>query len=176
MSGLTDIERARAVLDHVRNFLVQSRLASTSISIDHLSHKMDNLMPWLAKVFRAAHDETAWSDAIADRSEPAPIPMLIWCPKCSERHVDEGEFATRPHHTHSCQHCGLTWRPAIVPTVGVMFLPQFKNDEPLSAIVRTRVAVRSVLLGIPSIGLTDGLIDLIIGTVLTGPGSPKDQG
>ena len=59
-----------------------------------------------------------------------PIPMQLYCPKCSELHIDEGEFATKPHHTHSCQYCGLTWRPAIVPTVGVRFLPGFKNEEP----------------------------------------------
>jgi hypothetical protein len=36
---------------------------------------------------------------------PAPIqiPMLLWCPECGQRHVDEGEFATKPHHTHACQ-------------------------------------------------------------------------
>lgn len=56
-----------------------------------------------------------------------PIPMRIPCPECGELHIDEGEFATKPHHTHSCQHCGLTWRPAVVPTVGVRFLPGFKN-------------------------------------------------
>jgi len=58
-----------------------------------------------------------------------PIPMLIWCPMCSARHIDVGEFATKHHHTHSCQKCGLTWRPAIVPTVGVAFLPGFKDVE-----------------------------------------------
>lgn len=55
------------------------------------------------------------------------IPMLLWCPMCKERHLDVGEFATKVHHTHSCQGCGLTWRPAVVPTVGVEFLPGFKN-------------------------------------------------
>lgn len=59
---------------------------------------------------------------------PPPVPMLIWCPECSERHIDEGEFATKIHHTHSCQVCGHTWRPAVVPTVGVKFLPGFKNE------------------------------------------------
>jgi hypothetical protein len=59
---------------------------------------------------------------------PAPIPMYLTCPKCNERHIDEGEFATRVHHTHSCQRCGLTWRPAVVPTIGVAFLPGFKNE------------------------------------------------
>lgn len=62
-------------------------------------------------------------------SDQQPIPMFLTCPmpKCGARHIDEGEFATKPHHTHSCQECGLTWRPAVVPTVGVQFLPGFKN-------------------------------------------------
>lgn len=64
-------------------------------------------------------------------STDAPIPMRIPCPECGKLHIDEGDFATKPHHTHSCQHCGLTWRPAVVPTVGVRFLPGFKNaSEP----------------------------------------------
>lgn len=63
-------------------------------------------------------------------SEQQPIPMFLTCPMCSARHIDEGEFATKPHHTHACQGCGLTWRPAIVPTVGVRFLPGFKNGDP----------------------------------------------
>ena len=59
-----------------------------------------------------------------------PIPMLLWCPGCQKRHVDRGEFATKPHHTHACQFCGLTWRPAVVATVGVQFLPGFKDGDP----------------------------------------------
>lgn len=59
---------------------------------------------------------------------PAPIPMFLTCPKCNARHIDEGDFATKVHHTHSCQSCGLTWRPAVVPTVGVAFLPGFKSE------------------------------------------------
>lgn len=59
--------------------------------------------------------------------EPKPIPMLLLCPECRHRHVDEGEFAIRPHHTHACQECGWVWRPAVVDTVGVRFLPGFKD-------------------------------------------------
>lgn len=59
----------------------------------------------------------------------APIPMLLWCPFCSGRHIDKGEFATKPHHTHACQTCGHVWRPAIVNTVGVKFLPGFKDED-----------------------------------------------
>jgi len=55
------------------------------------------------------------------------VPMLLWCPECGERHVDEGEFATKIHHTHACQACGHVWRPAVVPTCGVRFLPGFKS-------------------------------------------------
>ena len=60
---------------------------------------------------------------------PKPIPMILWCPKCGARHVDAGKFATKVHHTHACQMCGLVWRPALVPTVGVAFLPGFKDPE-----------------------------------------------
>jgi len=62
--------------------------------------------------------------------EIEPIPMILHCPDCSYRHIDRGEFATKRHHTHACQACGLVWRPAIVATVGVQFLPGFKDDEP----------------------------------------------
>lgn len=59
-----------------------------------------------------------------------PIPMLLWCPECGGRHIDEGEFKTKSHHTHACQICGMVWRPALVPTVGVHFLPGFDNSKP----------------------------------------------
>ena len=63
----------------------------------------------------------------APAPEPEPIPMIIFCPLCHGRHIDEGDFATTPHATHACQHCGLVWKPAKVPTVGVQFLPGYKN-------------------------------------------------
>lgn len=59
----------------------------------------------------------------------APVPLLLACPMCGLRHIDKGEFATKPHHTHACQGCGMVWRPAIVHTVGVEFLPGFKDEE-----------------------------------------------
>lgn len=56
-----------------------------------------------------------------------PVPMLLTCPSCGKRHVDEFEWAQKPHHTHACQHCGTVWRPANIDTVGVRFLPGFRN-------------------------------------------------
>jgi len=58
----------------------------------------------------------------------AAVPMLLHCPECTERHIDVGEFATKRHHTHACQNCGHVWRPAVEATVGVRFLPGFKNE------------------------------------------------
>jgi hypothetical protein len=63
---------------------------------------------------------------------PSPIPMRIICPACGELHVDEGTFATTPHRNHSCQACGLTWQPCTLPTVGVRFLPGYRNESSAS--------------------------------------------
>lgn len=63
------------------------------------------------------------------KAKTTPVPMRIICPECKTLHIDEGEFATKPHSTHACQSCGNVWRPAIVATVGVRFLPGFKNDD-----------------------------------------------
>jgi hypothetical protein len=59
-----------------------------------------------------------------------PIPMRLPCEKCGVLHIDEGRFATEAHETHVCQGCGLAWKPARVPTVGVAFLPGYKNEAP----------------------------------------------
>jgi len=64
----------------------------------------------------------------AKRGEGGSIPMRLPCPECGTLHIDEGEFATKSHHTHACQNCGMVWRPAVVPTVGVRFLPGFKSE------------------------------------------------
>lgn len=57
------------------------------------------------------------------------IQLRIHCPECGALHVDEGEYATKPHHTHACQSCGNVWRPAIPNTLGVRFLPGFNKVE-----------------------------------------------
>lgn len=69
-------------------------------------------------------------EAVKDAPAPPPIPMLLWCPLCHARHIDEGEFATKSHKNHSCQSCGLTWQPCKLPTVGVQFLPGYKDGDP----------------------------------------------
>ncbi len=62
-----------------------------------------------------------------------PIPMILFCPSCHARHLDEGEFATKAHVTHACQSCGFCWKPSTVDTVGVQFLPGCRNDPSIVA-------------------------------------------
>jgi hypothetical protein len=77
--------------------------------------------PSAAQQIAAAIDERQKKSVAAAAVQPLPI--RIHCPSCHELHVDEGEFATRPHRTHQCRTCGMRWEPANVPTVGVRFLP-----------------------------------------------------
>lgn len=52
------------------------------------------------------------------------VPMVLHCPRCEVQHLDEGEWETREHRTHQCQHCGHLWRPVHeLPTCGVAVLP-----------------------------------------------------
>lgn len=85
----------------------------------------------LAKILDMPKDQPVTIDGIlaAARALMAtPTPMWLTCPRCNAHHIDEGAFKTKPHHTHSCQVCGLTWRPAVSTTVGVQYLPGFKNQ------------------------------------------------
>ena len=83
--------------------------------------------------------------------KPSPIPMLLHCPKCNLGHIDEGEYAVKPHHTHACQHCGMVWRPAIEYTIGVQFLPGFKNEEKPATFNNAWEAVQELENTVPSI-------------------------
>ncbi len=70
-------------------------------------------------------------DAIRD---DAALPSGVWCAR--ETYVyrtddprDHRQKARVPGASlHACQHCGLVWRPAIVATCGVQFLPGFKSE------------------------------------------------
>jgi len=70
-----------------------------------------------------------WKDDTENDFQPlytAPIPMLLFCPKCDLQHVDAPnpakDWTNQPHRSHECQMCGWTWRPADVATTGVRTL------------------------------------------------------
>lgn len=56
--------------------------------------------------------------------DTTPIDILLFCPSCGEQHVDqpqpEKEWTNPPHKSHECQFCSHVWRPADVPTNGVL--------------------------------------------------------
>lgn len=80
-------------------------------------------------LYFSVQDRTSGLAALfSEGAASKPVPMIMSCPACGDRHIDEGEFATKVHHTHACLFCGVVWRPAVAPTVGVLFLPGFKND------------------------------------------------
>lgn len=94
--------------------------------VDIGEHSSDN-SPW--HVAAAAVEEClSAKPTVSPPAEAAPVPMIMHCPLCNGRHIDTGTFATKRHHTHACQHCGYVWRPAIVATIGVRFLPGFKDE------------------------------------------------
>lgn len=90
-------------------------------------------------------------------ANPVPIPMILFCPKCREQHIDapqpEKGWTNPPHRSHECQNCGLVWRPADVATIGVEALEtRGERDvlppygETLSSPVRTMLALHDALL------------------------------
>lgn len=114
--------------DDNRGILVQQLIEMKDAVIAPTIRKLEEARAESSEALRRYHEHVREFERRVDAAEPEPIPLFLTCPSCGERHVDEGEFATKPHHTHACQGCGLTWRPALVPTVGVAFLPGFKNE------------------------------------------------
>lgn len=74
------------------------------------------------------------SRASSAGTAPAPIDMMLFCPQCGLQHVDAPEthdsvsvdghgwvpWTNPPHKSHLCHRCGHIWRPADVPTNGVL--------------------------------------------------------
>lgn len=90
--------------------------------------------PGQLAVWEKAYYDAAFAQPPPNRScqryvNDMPIPMILNCPACGARHVDKGEFAKKEHRDHACQACGVVWRPSLCYTVGVQFLPGYKDPE-----------------------------------------------
>jgi rubredoxin len=59
---------------------------------------------------------------MTETQQPVSIDMVLYCPECGEQHLDEaaGDWTNPPHRSHLCHGCGHIWRPADVPTNGVL--------------------------------------------------------
>lgn len=62
-------------------------------------------------------------------NDQKPVPMLLFCPKCLQQHVDKVDhtshidWSMRPHVTHLCEYCQHRWMPEDYETVGVSAYP-----------------------------------------------------
>jgi hypothetical protein len=62
-----------------------------------------------------------------------PIDMLLFCPVCGALHIDQPDpvigWSNPPHKSHLCLNCGVVWRPADVPTNGVLRIKTVGKDD-----------------------------------------------
>lgn len=63
------------------------------------------------------------SEAFRASAGDKPTPMVLHCPQCKLKHVDEGIWATLPHRWHLCEACKHEWKPSAGYTVGVEEVP-----------------------------------------------------
>ena len=87
-------------------------------------------------------------DPVLKLAHGAPIDMVLYCPACGKQHIDAPEprsvtlnrvrdshspaWTNPPHKSHLCHGCGHQWRPADVPTNGVVAVKtRGKEDDPL---------------------------------------------
>ena len=70
-----------------------------------------------------------------------PIPMVLHCPVCHDQHIDAPEpgngWNNPPHKSHLCHTCGTIWRPASVPTTGVVNVSMGSKDNWPYSVIRT---------------------------------------
>lgn len=76
----------------------------------------------------------------------APVDMMLHCPNCGLQHIDKPDdlplgmphlppnaWHNPPHRSHLCAGCGHIWRPADVPTNGVLAVKtKGQNDSPIT--------------------------------------------
>lgn len=109
----------------------------------------------------------------AAAEEPAPIDMVLHCPKCGMQHIDAPEDAdcdgevvhsfgwgNPPHRSHLCHGCGHIWRPADVPTNGVAAVKTAgKNDSPITGLTEAETSETASVAGLTSASMTCKLWD-----------------
>ena len=165
-----EMRKLVAKLKEASRFL-KDEVVEPERTAEALAGSIDQLIAWVEGRLATFAAPAAGDRGNAEPVEPAAqvaIPMLLWCPGvvvrdgavsiCGVRHVDRGAFATKLHHTHSCQTCGHTWRPAVVATVGVEFLPGFRDAKPESAEGARVLPERCACLGCVACGSFPGSV------------------
>ena len=93
---------------------------------ENVSEDSEDIPQVELKRLNAALDKWEKNRDAAFADNPAPIDMLLFCPKCNAKHIDrpqpEKNWDNPPHRSHECQFCGTVWRPSDSPTNGVAFI------------------------------------------------------
>lgn len=100
----------------------------------------------------------AYLDMLDARESAAPIDMVLHCPSCGRQHIDEPApgWDNPQHKSHLCNGCGSIWRPADIPTNGVVAVKTVGKADHLAAPGNAALAKIEALEGI-----REPLIDLL---------------
>ena len=117
----TDKRAIRAALESFAARMSQGAQGESTVSETEWVQKLEERVEFLESLLSQGA-----------QGEAAPIPMLLFCPKCGEQHIDApddtsenepyrhpGMWDNPPHRSHLCRACSCIWRPADVATTGV---------------------------------------------------------
>ena len=68
-----------------------------------------------ADIVLCAHE----AEGVLQDTEEVALSGWLFCPRCKKQHVDEGVWATKPHHVHLCGYCEFKWYPHVFGVAGV---------------------------------------------------------
>jgi len=77
---------------------------------------------------------------------PTPVLLPLWCPFCRAPHIDDGKWATRPHHVHLCAQCGREW-DALLYSYGAVPAASSAGPDLLGLIQEARGFVHAYVRG-----------------------------
>lgn len=112
---LMALRRAEAELDAYRQEDTELHRAMWGMQAEH-------------RTALVREEEKGYAKGLKD-ARLEPIEMILHCPTCQRRHVDEEEWRKIPHRSHLCDGCGCVWRPADVPTIGVKSITTHGRDD-----------------------------------------------
>lgn len=138
------IEELVKLYGEIARFIALRRLqeepASPRPDVQELRKRLSNVMAEIRES-GASSERVDWlwrvaQDAITFYSVASkPIDMLLFCPNpaCGVKHVDAPDpsqgWDNPPHRSHKCHVCHTIWRPADVPTNGVIAIKTKGKDD-----------------------------------------------
>lgn len=187
-AGEEEVERATRAVEAARGIMMRAGAVTNGAAVVELQEAVAALAALPSRRLTAPVDEAAveqvmnlieerlcifWyprenrdqfagelAAALQSPSLPTPMPMLLFCPKCGLKHIDEVEpgWDNPPHTSHLCRPtvggCGTIWRAADVPTAGV---------ERIETSGRTDTIDLNVIATLPTDGLRAALEGLVEG-------------